>query len=708
METRNRRSKVRKVDLMNGIPDFDYLRDLTIGTVEFVSPSTIKVKLEFNTPESTAFNAGFPVAFPKINGFVLVPNEVGAIVGMISWIGIENSIYPKRKGFKDFDLIDLPFPQRKMQVNLLGTLKTKRNGTFEFERGVYQFPSVGDVVSIPTNEEMEAIVENREKNAKVVIGTAPVAGNVPVKINPDTLFGRHVAVLGNTGSGKSCSVAGLIRWSIETAKENQKRPGPLNARFIVFDPNGEYSQTFDSIGEPKKFRVNIGEDLLNETKQLQVPAWMWNSNEWSSVAQASGKMQRPILRRALRELRNGGTISNDIYKARIDMTSYHIALKNHVARGYDILSDKNERTNFGKRLLSFTNDFEHMKSIYSHLSEVVTGIGEIHKNLGEIISTYSRAFNKDGETIQYFESISRADYDSLLSTMQGVLDSWGGEVEYDGPNEDTPVEFDINQLTAHISQISKEQNAVQFLDFLIMRIQTMMSDIKMSSIINPKRNITLSEWLEMYIGDDQGKNSEVMVIDLSLVPSEIIHLIVAVMSRIIFESLQRYRRKNGKPLPTVMVLEEAHHFISRYAQSTEELSPASMCTQTFERIAREGRKFGLGLMISSQRPSELSPTVLSQCNTFLLHRIVNDRDQELVKRLVPDNLGEMLNELPVLPTGKALLIGAASSIPILVEMIQLKEEERPRSSDPDFWDVWTGNEERRIDWKTIAREWQDE
>ncbi|MNP66994.1 hypothetical protein D3C76_1627710 [compost metagenome] len=113
-------------------------------------------------------------------------------------------------------------------------------------------------------------------------------------------------------------------------------------------------------------------------------------------------------------------------------------------------------------------------------------------------------------------------------------------------------------------------------------------------------------------------------------------------------------------------------------------------------------------MISSQRPSELSPTVLSQCNTFLLHRIVNDRDQELVKRLVPDNLGEMLNELPVLPTGKALLIGAASSIPILVEMIQLKEEERPRSSDPDFWDVWTGNEERRIDWKTIAREWQDE
>ena len=691
---------------MNGIPYFDFLRDLTIGTVEFVSPSTIRVKLEFNTPVNTAFNAGFPVSFPKINGFVLVPNEVGAIVGMISWIGIENSLYPKRTGLKDFDLIDLPFPQRKMQVNLLGTLKTKRDGTFEFERGVYQFPSVGDAVSIPTNEQMEAIVENRERNANVIIGTAPIAGNVPVKINPDTLFGRHVAVLGNTGSGKSCSVAGLVRWSIETAKINNKKSGALNARFIVFDPNGEYSKTFDTLGKPRKFRVNIGEDLIHKSTQLQVPAWMWNSYEWSSIAQASGKMQRPILRRALRELRNGGTISNDIFKARIDLTSYHLALKTHVARGYDILSDKNERTAFGKRLVMFKGDFEHMITLYNHLSEVVAGLGKILRMIEDIINKYSKSFVRDAETIQYFESISRADFDNLVANMQEVLDSWGGEVEYEGPNEDTPVEFDLNQLTAQIAQISKEQNAIQYVDYLIMRIQTMMADIKMSSIINNKSEMTLSEWLETYIGDGQG--SEVMVIDLSLVPSEIIHLIVAVMSRIIFESLQRYRRKNEKPLPTVMVLEEAHHFISRYGQNSEELSPASMCTQTFERIAREGRKFGLGLMISSQRPSELSPTVLSQCNTFLLHRIVNDRDQELVKRLVPDNLGEMLSELPVLPTGKALLIGAASSIPILVEMTQLKEEERPHSSDPDFWDVWTRKVEREVDWKAISREWQIE
>jgi len=110
------------------------------------------------------------------------------------------------------------------------------------------------------------------------------------------------------------------------------------------------------------------------------------------------------------------------------------------------------------------------------------------------------------------------------------------------------------------------------------------------------------------------------------------------------------------------------------------LSPSRLCSQSFEKIAKEGRKFGLGLLLSSQRPSELSPTVLSQCNTFLLHRLVNDRDQELVKRFVPDNLGSILNELPVLPTKMAILLGWAAPVPILVDMNELKKEYQPDST----------------------------
>ena len=105
--------------------DYDNIRNLTIGTVDFVSPNEIKVILDTSAPQNTAINTGIPTLFPRVNGFVLIPNEIGALVGLIAWIGVEHSQYPKRKGYKDFDLVDLPFPLRKMSITPMGTLKQK-------------------------------------------------------------------------------------------------------------------------------------------------------------------------------------------------------------------------------------------------------------------------------------------------------------------------------------------------------------------------------------------------------------------------------------------------------------------------------------------------------------------------------------------------------------------------------------------------------
>ena len=199
---------------------------------------------------------------------------------------------------------------------------------------------------------------------------------------------------------------------------------------------------------------------------------------------------------------------------------------------------------------------------------------------------------------------------------------------------------------------------------------------------------------------------------MSLVPSEIVHLVTAVIARITFEALQLYRKIEGKSLPTVLVMEEAHNFIKRFKDDGDTNNAADVCCQIFEKIAREGRKFGLGLVLSSQRPSELSPTVLSQCNTFILHRLSNDRDQELVGRLVPDNLRGLLRELPSLPSQQAILLGWASELPVMVRMNDLSDAERPHSDDPDFWDVWSGVDKdfqevtRNIDWKKIVDDWQ--
>ena len=226
-------------------------------------------------------------------------------------------------------------------------------------------------------------------------------------------------------------------------------------------------------------------------------------------------------------------------------------------------------------------------------------------------------------------------------------------------------------------------------------------------MISPDEEITLDGWLDRYICPSDCKEGSITVIDLSLLPAEVTHIITSVMARVTLEALQRYRRQhNGDVLPTVLVMEEAHTFIKRYSDDAENENATAMCTRVFEKIAREGRKYGLGLVLSSQRPSELSPTVLSQCNSFLLHRLSNDRDQELVSRLVPDNLRGLLRELPSLPSRNAILLGWASELPVMVKMNYLDEQYRPKSDDPEYWKIWT-NSDRTVKWRDIAEKWQD-
>lgn len=684
-------------------PNFNQFRNLTIGTVEYVSPKEIKILLDINAPKNTALNTGTPTLFPKINGFVLIPNEVGALVGLISWIGVEYSAYPKGQERKDFDLIDLPFSLRKMSVSPLGILKQNQD-SYEIERGVYSYPSVGDLVILPSQEQLRAIIENKDANAKIKIGHSPLAANAPVYVNPDKLFGRHIAVLGNTGSGKSCSVAGLIRWSIEEA--NQQKTDNMNnpnARFIVLDPNGEYTKAFDDVAtKVKKFKVFPEQE--SDFEQLRVPAWMWNSYEWSSITQASGKTQRPILRRALRELRNGSTdgVDDETLKIRRYYSSCLVELKNDLAKGASAFKGDG-KTNFGKKLQTIANDALNDSENIINLSSLLSTLGNELTNIAN--SKYS-SFVKNGQTIVYYNDFDKSDVESAITKIEDFLSGIGGISDIEGPNEDSPVQFNGEDLPNHIERLSQEQNIQQFLDFLVMRVRTMLADTRMNSVISTENDIDLVSWLEQYLGNNEASYGEITVIDLSIVPADILHTVVAVISRIIFEALQRYRRKTSTMLPTVLVMEEAHNFISRYYDN-EDFSPARLCTESFEKIAKEGRKFGLGLMLSSQRPSELSSTVLSQCNTFLLHRIVNDKDQELVKKFVPDSLGNLLNELPILPTRKAILLGWAAPIPTLVEMNDLKKEHRPQSSDPDFWDVWTGKEKRDINWSEIVDEWQN-
>jgi uncharacterized protein len=677
-----------------------------VGTVESVAPDEVRVLLDVEAPQAVALNAGQPQRFPRINGFVLIPNEVGALVGVVSWLGVERSPYPKRTGLRDFGLIDLPFPLRKMSIVPLGTLMADPNGdqvAYRLERGVISFPSVGDSVLLPSLDELRALVEAHEEDRRVVIGTSPLGADAPVSVDPDKLFGRHLAVLGNTGSGKSCTVAGLLRWSLGAAsrvRERAEREGPPHARFIVLDPNGEYRSTFHDLDDVRVFQVAPKEGA----RPLRVPAWIWNSHEWAAFAQAAPGTQRPLLLQTLRNLRAGASldVGPEIGLARL-VRSYKSLLEEKLLQGPSAYVG-----NFGARKTVGSL----LETLASDVSRYLDSVPEIEEELGELIGRATsiaeeRRFSWN-DTYGY-NDFSEEVLTEVRDLAEAVLTKLPEVQTVGGPSEDAPLPFRPGDMPGQLEVLATSEDFSQgaaFVGTLMLRIRSMLADARLSPIVAPDEDIAFEDWLTDYLGAPEAEEGQIVILDLAMVPTDVLHVVIAVIARVVFESLQRYRKLYEQELPTVLVLEEAHTFVQRQlGDDSAYATPGRICRETFERIAREGRKFGLGLVLSSQRPSELSPTVLAQCNTFLLHRLVNDRDQDLVGRLVPDNVGGLLRELPSLPSQQAIMLGWATPLPILVRMSDLPYEQRPRSEDPAFWQVWTGEQARELDWKRVIDDW---
>ena len=460
----------------------------------------------------------------------------------------------------------------------------------------------------------------------------------------------------------------------------------------------------------KKGASKTGEDQKTEgekkreiEQQLQVSSWFWNIHEWVSITHASPKTQLPLLRQALRAMRAGAGHEFNIQE---EIKNF---LNNLLT---SVREDKRKGSCYGsfpgpKNLSDKVNEWKKSLQHYSNQGLDSSLKKELDKLTEFLEKVYSKKVTTEQNGFTNYPPYSVPEINTIIRKIEITFHAFGG-VEKDllQVGEDTPIKFDENKFIKHIEYLIQESKESYF-DFFLMRIKTMFSDARMKKIISDSENkIILEDWLDNYIGNSS-RDSLVNIIDLSLVPKDIIYLVASVISRMIFEALQRYKGEGDqKSLPTVLVMEEAHTFIQKYKKDSEEFSASKLCTEVFERIAKEGRKFGLGLVLSSQRPSELSATVLSQCNTFLLHRITNDRDQEIVSRLLPDSLKGTMQELPALPSRHAYLLGWASEIPILTKISYLPKDARPKSEDPDFWKVWTRESTRAIDWKPIVKKWQ--
>lgn len=709
--------------------------DRTIGSVDTVAANRIIVRLTFEAPSATTLAGGWPSSFPRINGYLLIPTEAGATIGMITEVTIERAALPRGLGPAAMGLIDLPAPSRLLSLVPIGTLveaegSTTESVSFRVRRGVDVFPSVGDSVLLPTKMQLRAMVEGEgpsQSNSsgaaaagRVLLGSCPTAAAASVYFDPDKIFGRHLAILGNTGSGKSCSVAGIIRWSLEEATKAREQylPEPTlqpNARFIILDPNGEYGKAFKDFelqGKVRRFAIGPTEGVA----QLKVPAWLWNAEEWAAFTAAAPGVQRPLLYEALRQIK-AGSQAQELTGDPLGLFQLYFKQLKERIQSEEYLTDNNPGCNhFGQFLTTLrsglSDQLQRVQGAQAELlKSVIKSLTTLEENHRQGEKTKGQP--KPGYWYRPFDVASTlALRDKFLELLCNMKQE---QTQRTGPDfgEDAPRYFDVRSLAPLIEKLARDRqsrDANVFVDTLRLRIETMLGSPTLASIVDADSNsLSLDKWLEEYIGSNQAENGPLSIIDLSLVPSEIVHIVVAVLARMILEATQRYRRESAKDqpgeLPTVLVLDEAHTFIHRELLKESSSPAGSMCCRTFEKIAREGRKFGLGLVLASQRPSEVSPTVLSQCNTFLLHRLVNDLDQQLVRNLVPDGLSDMLRELPSLPSRRAILLGWGAPAPILVEIREIRENQRPWSPDPPFWAVWTGQRPANIDWGKIATSW---
>ena len=248
-------------------------------------------------------------------------------------------------------------------------------------------------------------------------------------------------------------------------------------------------------------------------------------------------------------------------------------------------------------------------------------------------------------------------------------------------------------------KINKGPYAEEF-DRFVPRLETKINDERLAFLFKPRKSggeeyktSDLSEILKQFIGYSDAKKENITIIDLSGIPFEVLSIVVSLISRLVFDFCFYFKNiKNAtEEAPFLLVLEEAHNYIPQ-----SEGAKYHSVKKSIERIAKEGRKYGLSLMIVSQRPSEISETIFSQCNNFVAMRLTNPTDQQYVKRLMPDSVSAITDTLPVLERQEALIIGDCIPLPTIVRIKDLTD--KPDSNDIAFRTEW------KKDWMDIAFE----
>ncbi len=572
--------------------------------------------------------------FAQINSYVIVPYQNYYIVSEVVSVREKDTTLISNN-IKEQELNKV-YSTKYLEVLPIGTISRDK---FIFGASVY--PTLYSDVLYIKDDELDLIFNTKEvvqkvdgsENTKLLaleIGKSAIFQDYDIKIKIDNFFGGHSAVLGNTGSGKSCTISSMVQTLFK-----KKEFSAVGASFIFFDVNGEYKQAFEEIHK-KNDDVNVYyTSLEDEDNPFTLPQHLMNVEEWELLLNASEKAQLPILRNAL-------NIASLLSKSSADGNSKKIL--NHIkAVCIDLIlkgegNDTSKYTTIATILRSFPTDdfaFNTERDTKTIQACIAISYGKMN-DIDELEKIIQDKNYIDHENIKLFESIAIEPFE---------FDLLGQALELAILFEEAHGNSQIRTYCASlITRFKSLQNREDF-DF-----------------IKEKISITAEDYVKKLFGlNETKKKTQLTIIDLNSAEDEIVEIVSSVLTRLFFDTLRKSNPRNK--FPVNLVLEEAHRYIAYDSKRT-----FLRANQIFDRVAKEGRKYGLFFTISSQRPSELSKTVLSQCSNFIVHRIQNPDDLMHIRQITPHISETTLKKLPSIPTQHALIFGNAVNIPALFKV----------------------------------------
>lgn len=532
-------------------------------------------------------------------------------------------------------------------------IKVKFLGEFVNDRyipGVLRKPLMSSKLRLINTNELTEII-GTDNPSTLLLGSSPIYNKFPICVNINQFFSNHLAIFGNTGSGKSCGVARIIQ-NIFLNKDMFS----YNANLFIFDAYGEYRYAFSKINEINQY-YNYKFITTNPTEEgdslLKIPLHLLNLEDLALLLQVTEHGQLPIVERTLKLTK---IFAQDDVNAN--------RLKNHL---------------IAKALLAILFSNQTTASKKNEVFRVI-----------EACSTPEFNFNADIQGLGYtrkfsecFEIDSNGNFGESVLINDYILSHLNEELELIEEPKKAFYQLTDFQKALEFTLISEgfQHNTNLYDDAIILKV-------RLGSILNSKvkryfefdRYITTEEYVNLLVAKDN-KKAQIININIEDLDDVFAKVIVKIFARLFFEFSKN--RQQRASIPFHLILEEAHRYVQKDADTY------LLGYNIFDRIAKEGRKYGVILDIISQRPVELSDTVISQMSNFLIFKMTHPRDLEYIKKMLPNISADVIEKQKSLQPGTCVAFGSAFKIPMIIKF-ELPNP-MPYSTNCDILNIWNAN-----------------